>query len=397
MLKLAYIVSTFPKASETFVYREVLSLQAMQLNPELFACSPPGKLDSSKFTKQLTDLQDETFYLDPKKSFKAALLHPLLTLKIASRAFALQKKAAGNPNKYLIAARAVLLAVQLKKKSITHLHAHWPYSTIIGYLATRLYKCNYSVSIHAHEVAHENGHFSTIFPSLSFASFCNQAAMDYLLNSMKDESAGKKSHLIYHGVNVDQFSYLPFKPVENGRINIISAGRLTKTKGFDRLITACAEAKKQNINIFLTILGAGTEEQSMRELATKLDFTDNLDIAGWVPHDKVKSYMENTHLFALLADTTYHDGLPNVVLESMASGKPVIISPLPAAKEAVTHGKDGFILRDANDIQGFIECLLYLQENDGELEKMGKIARESIVAEHADNIHLKKMVDLFEQ
>lgn len=395
MNSLAYLISTFPKASETFVYREILLLQKLNQAPILFACLPPSQDETKKLNIGLIKLKQQTFYLEQKASFIALLKHPILSTKLAKKAYALNNKATNNHSFPLMLARAVLLAVQLKKNKITHLHAHWPYSTMIGYLATQIYPCRFSVSIHAHEVAHENGHFSTIFPSLKFASFCNQAAMDFLMKNISyTNEARAKSHLIYHGVNIEDFPFLPLKQITD-RINVISAGRLTSTKGFHRLVEGCAKAKQNGINVHLTILGTGPEHERIEEAAKQFNYTENLHMAGWVPHEKVKDFIQEAHVFAIMADTTYHDGLPNVVLESMAEGRPVIISPLPAATEAVENGKEGFILTLANDVDGFAKHIAYLYNHFQVLKEMGIAARKRIENEHADYIHIKKLAALF--
>ena len=92
-------------------------------------------------------------------------------------------------------------------------------------------------------------------------------------------------------------------------------------------------------------------ESELKRLAAELDFSDRLSMPGWVAQESVARFMQEAHVFALLADTEFHDGLPNVVLEAMASGRPVILSPLPAASEAVTSGQEGFVLPDAQDVR----------------------------------------------
>ena len=394
-MKLAYIISVFPKASETFVYREVISLQQLGINPMVFACSSPTNKERQQLSPHLESLVRQTFYLEKKLALKTLITYPLLALRLSAKTYELKKKSTSNYNFPLLLGRSVLLAVQLRKQKITHLHAHWPYSTVIGFLATQIYKCNFSVSIHAHEVAHENGHFPSIFPLLKFASFCNQAAMSFLMQRITNADSSKaKSHLIYHGVNINDFDFLPM-PEINNRINIFSAGRLTKTKGFHRLVQACSIASKAGINIHLTILGNGPEKERIEEAATQFNFVDNLHMEGWVPHNKVSSYIEKAHLFALMADTTYHDGLPNVVLESMAAGRPVIISPLPAAEEAVTNNKEGYILDSSDDTNGFARHIEFLYYRFNVLKEMGMAARKRIEHEHADYIHINKLASLF--
>jgi glycosyltransferase involved in cell wall biosynthesis len=102
-------------------------------------------------------------------------------------------------------------------------------------------------------------------------------------------------------------------------------------------------------------------------------------------------------VFALLADTTFHDGLPNVVLEAMASGRPVIISPLPAAGEAVENGREGFILAAPDDLEGFVAALGKLQNAPDRAASMADIARTRVVADHDAQLQILLLQDLFTQ
>jgi glycosyltransferase involved in cell wall biosynthesis len=105
--------------------------------------------------------------------------------------------------------------------------------------------------------------------------------------------------------------------------------------------------------------------------------------------------MRQAHVFALLADTSFHDGLPNVVLEAMASGRPVIVSPLPAAGEAVTHGVEGFVLSGADDTAGVIHALRTLQEAPSLLRQLGAAARRRVEMDHDANVQIDRLASLF--
>ena len=251
----------------------------------------------------------------------------------------------------------------------------------------------YSVSIHAHEVAHEGGHFPACFETLSFATYCNKGAMEHLLKKLP-EQARAKSHLVYHGVDIRNFEPLPMTKID-GTLNIVTAGRLTRTKGFDRLIRACAQARDAGMDVRLSILGRGQLEDEIRGVASEVGFTDYLDMPGWVSHDQVREYMKNSHVFALLADTSFHDGLPNVVLEAMACSRPVILSPLPAAGEAVDNGKEGFILESPEDYDGFVATLKVITSTENLVEKMGKDARERVCRDHDAETQIVFLQDLF--
>jgi len=98
-----------------------------------------------------------------------------------------------------------------------------------------------------------------------------------------------------------------------------------------------------------------------------------------------------------MADTDYGDGLPNVVLEAMASGRPVILSPLPAAEEAITNGVEGIILNSANDEEGMVNALQRLAGDRAKLPIIGRAARRRVESEFDQNIHARRLKGLFEQ
>ena len=297
-------------------------------------------------------------------------------------------------NAYARLLRAGALARRCQELKITHLHAHWPCATQIAYLVHRLNGLPFSVSIHAHEVEHDYGHFPAVFDALSFATFCNHAAMDRLLGRL-GPGARRKSRLVYHGVDLGGFGALPF-PDAPGPLRVISAGRLTRTKGFDRLVRACARYKQLGGAIELTLLGEGSLSESLRQISREKDFEQNLHLPGWLSHDQVATRMADSHLFALMADTNFHDGLPNVLLEAMACARPAIISPLPAAGEAITNGVEGYVLRSADDEAGMVEALQNCASRRATLGLMGAAARARVTQAFDQDLHGRSLLELFQ-
>ena len=393
-MKLASLVAEFPKPSETFVSREVQTLQRLGLPVEVFAVKPPAAPDLAKLDPPMRHLAAQVHYL----SLAAAA--PGLTsqwrkIGPAHRAnAALQKAATLKTNPAARFLRAVALARRCQKQGITHLHAHWPYATQIACLVHHLTSLPFSVSIHAHEVEYDFGHFPTAFETLSFATFCNQAAMERLLGRL-GPGARDKSYLVYHGVDLSGFTALPY-PGESGPPRVVSAGRLTPTKGFDRLVRACAQFKQLGGEIELTILGEGALADALSALAREHNFAENLHLPGWLPHDQVARHLAASHLFALMADTNFHDGLPNVLLEAMACARPAIISPLPASSEAITDGREGYILPSAGDEAGMVAALQRCAAQRSTLAAMGEAARARVTRTFDQDLHGSSLIELFE-
>ena len=392
--KIGYFISNFPKLSETFISREVLLLKNLGQDIKVFASKKPYIDEQNLLGPELEKLINETIYIDYKKIIITLLINAPLFFQFFKLAKKLSKEATNKTNPFGLLGRAIILSKSCKKNKIEHLHAHWPYATMVVYLANKISGITYSISIHAHEMFHENGHFQRTLPNIKFAAFCNKAAMEVVVN--KYPELKEKCHLIYHGVNLNNFPFLKM-PLLDNTIRIITAGRLTKTKGFDRLIRACSAVKKSGIKVKLSILGIGDLEIQLKKLAKDLNFDKNLDMPGWVNREQVRDYMSKSHLFALLADVNYHDGLPNVALEAMAVGRPVIISPLPAAKEAVYQDINGFVLKKKDDYDEFKALIQRIASNDIDINSMGIHARKTIEKKFADVVHIRHMIKLLNE
>ena len=393
-MSIAYLVADFPKPSETFVSREVLTLRRLGLDVRPFAFNAPAGADAINLDAGTRRLAADVDYLARGQLAR----HAARALPDVFSAWrdngVMQSAATAKSNPHLRLLRAACLARRLQAAGIRHLHAHWPYATQVAWLVHRLTGISFSVSIHAHEVEYDHGHFPQIFADVSFAAFCNRAAMERLLQRLP-AAARERSHLVYHGVDLERFRPLLF-PAEHTPLRVISAGRLTRTKGFDRLVRACARFQALGGEVELTILGDGGAKAELQQLARALAFTQHLHLPGWLPHDQISEQLARSHLFALMADTAFHDGLPNVVLEAMASARPVILSPIPAAEEAVANGVEGFILDSAGDEPGLVRALQQCAADPSRLPDMGRAARARMEKVFDATVHAGRLKTLLE-
>ena len=394
-MKVAYLVGRFPVLSETFVASEIDRLCARGFDIHIYSFAGPPQQDVTQLSPGVRRLLERTRYIGTADVLAAMLSAPASVLRGLQAARGLHGAASMKANAALRLLRAVAIARRLRADGVRHLHAHWPYASQIAHIVRDISGASYSISVHAHEVAHDDGHFPVIFPALSFAAFCNRGAMEHLLPRMP-RTARERAHLIYHGVDLEKFEPLPL-PESVQPIRVISAGRLTRTKGFDRLIRACATAYEQGIDVHLTVLGRGSLETELRALAADLRFSERLTMPGWVSHENVREHMRRAHVFALLADTSFHDGLPNVALEAMASARPVVLSPLPAAGEAVEDGVEGYVLKAPADVEGFIDVLRRFQNEPELVRSMGQAARRRVERDHDANVQIERMAGLMDR
>lgn len=374
-MKIAYVVPAFPMPSETFVFREVLGLLDRGISIEVHAVTRPSASELAVLPAAARELAEQVHYIDRMES---AMALPWALTSRSARALnaRLDREATLKANGLARLARAGAIARRLKASGAERIHAHWPYAAQMAALAHELTGVPFSVSVHAHEVAHDGGHFAAIYEKLEFASFCNRAAMEYLLERLPG-SAEARSELNYHGVDLEQFALLDLAPPPPP-LEVLAVGRLAKTKGMDRVVRAVGLAREEGLDVRLTVVGDGSQRGLLEEQARELGIADRVTFCGWIEHGKVREHLAACHVLALLPDIDFHEGLPNVVLEAQAAGRPVVLSPLPAATEVLVPGENGWTVSAPDAVGELVDVLRALLAEPSKLEEMHRRARSAV-------------------
>lgn len=143
---------------------------------------------------------------------------------------------------------------------------------------------------------------------------------------------------------------------DNGCFHLLAAGSFTPQKGFDMLIEAMADLIKRLEHVRLTILGDGQEKDRIIELIERYNLWNHVELKGY--KSDVFPYFASSDLFVL---TSRWEGLPNVVLESLACGTPVVAFNCPGClDEIIETNQQGYLVR-LGDIKRFsmaIEAML---------------------------------------
>ena len=201
-----------------------------------------------------------------------------------------------------------------------------------------------------------------------------------------------KTKVIYNGLNIKS-DIIPcnIKRIWNipeNHIVFVAAGRLTNQKGFDLLINAVSQLKEKTNPFTLLISGVGKEWKNLDRQIKQKGLNRIVKLIGF--QNNLSNILKAADFIIM---PSRHEGMPNVAMESMALGKPVIASNVNGVSELIHHRKTGYLL-DSLNIDIICNAIKFAVENHGceEIQSWGVAAREHI----ARNFTLPQMLDQLE-
>jgi glycosyltransferase involved in cell wall biosynthesis len=149
--------------------------------------------------------------------------------------------------------------------------------------------------------------------------------------------------LIAHEQLLDFDKFRVQKPF-NARDDLVGyIGRLSEPKGILNFLEAIPMMLKKGNNLRFLIGGDGQLRERVEEFLSKDNMDKKVTFVGWIPHDQLPKYLNEVKLLVL---PSYTEGLPDIVLEAMACGTPVLATPVGAAPDVIKDGETGFTMED---------------------------------------------------
>ncbi len=336
--RIVVLVKRFPRLSETFILSEFLELRRQGLPVELYAIMDPHEARSQP---EALALVPEVIYLQSggilstlPAAWRTVRRHPWGTLRAIGWTLTRHSRAAARN-----CLHAMVLVDCLAQGSPAHLHAHFLHSpAAIAFIARKLSGQRYSLSGHAKDI------YTTLRENLQmrcrdaeFVTTCTEANRRHLVEEVGLPAA--KVHLCRHGVDVERFGGDASEFGTRLPHRIVSVGRLVPKKGFDVLIRACGELRRRGLRFELRIVGGGELREPLLALAESEGLAGVVHLTGSMSQAEVAQELAAAELFALsptvMADGD-RDGIPNVLLEAMAAGTPVVASEVSGIPEVLT-------------------------------------------------------------
>ena len=356
--RLAYLTSQYPAASHTFIRREIEALREQGWSIDTFSVRPPGHDETAGDADRRE--AEHTFYILKQSvlAFAQAHLATLFTRPLAylrTFSLALSHRAPGARGLFLgIAhfAESVLLARELRKRGIAHLHNHFANSAAtVGLLASKLNGLGWSFTMHG---ISETDYPAGLMLGRKIEAASLVACVSYFGRAqgmrLVDPPNWDKMHVIRCGV---PFERLPSKVEGGGSPTIICVGRLSPEKGQTGLLRAFARLRSKHPDAVLRLVGDGPDRDALERLASDFGIGGAVTFAGRLPEQETLAEIARADILVL---PSFMEGLPIVLMEAMALGVPVVSSRVAGIPELVSDGKTGLLFAPS-DWDELAQCM----------------------------------------
>ncbi len=397
-----YLLKTYPKVSETFILQEILDLEALGLSLEIFSLQRPTDEIVPSLVKQV--LAPVTYLPTSigQQEGRPLMAHLRLFTTHPQRyidalRFVRQRQEGPSWSEFI---QGGCLAWALLKSGIRHLHAHFatePAGT--AELVHRFTGIPYSLTCHAKDIFLSSAEvLRRKIQQAQFVVTCTEANRAHLQRIAGDSTP---IHRLYHGLNLARFDALRThdSSVDTSIPTILSVGRFREKKGFLTLIHACRLLVDAGYRFCCHIVGYGPLQPDMERLIRTLGLGETLSLCGKKTLEEVVDLYQHATIFALpcqVADDGDRDGIPNVFMEAMAMGLPVVSTDVSGIPELIHHNRNGLLVPQQN-AESLAKALGRLLENPELRYTLGRAGRDTIVQNFSSVQSSRRLKELFSE
>ena len=362
-MRLGYLYSRYPVISQTFCDAEMLALERCGLKLEIGSIYPP--LTSLRH-EHISCLRAPIHYAPPQEILRISEKNAKIAGRWPRDLVEQHERRYGPGIKACLRARnALYFADFFARNDVDHVHVH--FANRAAHTALFMKEISgipFSVTAHGQDFMKDLGSDDLLREICAAAEFV-AAETDYsreLLCERCPDSAAK-IHRVHNGIDLEHFP-TPATATINPVPRIISVGRFVAFKGFEHLIDACAELASRGVDFTCDIIGDGPLHDALRAKIDVLNLSSRINLLGSLSQRAVLEALQAADIFALASVTDAEgasDVFPTVILEAMASARPVVSTRLAGIPELVVGGQTGVLVspEDTSALTQALEQLLH--------------------------------------
>jgi colanic acid/amylovoran biosynthesis glycosyltransferase len=396
-MKVAYVMSRFPKLSETFVLGEMLAVEEHGVEVELFP---------------LLREREDVVHPEAQTLARRARYQPFLSLAILRSQLHFLRRSPGvylgaladllrgtwGSRNYFVGGLGIFPKVAhaarlMTAEGIDHVHCHFSnHPAAAGFVIHRLAGLPYSFTAHGFDL-HVDRHM--LCEKVAEAAFVvpiseyNRA----LMAAECGRSAEEKAVVIHCGVDTDFFRPRETAPAQPP-FSLVCVGTLHEVKGQGVLVEACRLLVQEGVDLRCTLVGDGRDRAALTQAIAKAGLEERVELAGSLARADVAALLRSAHAVVAPSVPTAEgkrEGIPVVLMEAMASGVPVVASGISGIPELVDDGVSGLLV-PPRDPGALARALRRLHDDPGLRERLARAGREKVEREFDVRASAAKLV-----
>jgi colanic acid/amylovoran biosynthesis glycosyltransferase len=405
-LKVAYIMSRFPKLTETFILYEMLAMQQQGIQVEVYP---------------LLREREKVMHPEAMQFVSVAHFQPFMSLPIlrVNLYFLLKKPFAylktlwdvlranwGSYNFFTgvigIFPKSVLFAYQMHADQVQHVHAHFAsHPAAAGFIIHRLAGIPYSFTAHGSDLHRDRHMLREKVAEAAFVAAISEYNEELIISECRGNYR-EKVRVVHCGVDTEVFRARSHEtPYEKGEnpFMILCVGTLHEVKGQPYLVEACRYLQERGFTFECHFVGDGPDRTSLNELVEQANLSTKVRFHGRLTRDEIARLLVDADVLTVPSVPTRdgrREGIPVVLMEAMGSGVPVIASNLSGIPELVNDQLTGLLVppKDARFLADALER--YIQ-NPGLRHRLGNAGRAKVVEEFDLHKNAAKLAQYFLQ
>ena len=384
-IKVAYIMSRFPKLSETFVLNELVECASQGVPVEVYP---------------LLRERQPTAHPGVEEWVRRAHFHPFLSLPILRANAAFFREQPGGYARLLwevlrktwrsrnffvgaigIFPKSVRFAREMREQGVTHIHAHFAtHPALAAFIIHRLTAIPFSFTAHGSDLHVDRRMLDTKVEAAAFAVTVSAFNREVIVREC-GEQVRNKVHVIHCGVNPDVFAPAAGAPSPLDRFQIVCVASFEAVKGHRYLIEACRLLKERDVPFDLHLVGEGPLRRDVEHRVAAAGLERQVHFLGARPRPAVAALLSQSDAGVLASHPTpegKREGIPVALMEAMAAGLPVVATAISGIPELVQSDVTGFLVPSADPV-ALADSLARLAADRDLRARMGRAARARVM------------------
>ena len=381
---IAYLINQYPKVSHTFIRREITALESLGASVERFSIRRPDEAlsdsdDRAEATRTHVVL-DAGFFGLLGATLLSVFTRPISLFKAALLAWRTGwRSERGLLRHGIYLAEACVLRRWLRRRGCAHVHSHFgTNSTTVAMLCRALGGPPFSFTVHGPEEFDKPDLIAleTKIQRAKFVVAISSFGRSQLYRRC-DATNWSKIHVVHCGVDRAFLDAEVTGPPAAPRL--VCVGRLCEQKGQLLLVEAAARVARNGTDFELVLVGDGEMRSQVEALIDVHDLGSRVHITGWATNDEVRQHILGSRALVL---PSFAEGLPVVIMESLALCRPVISTYVAGIPELVLPGQCGWLVPAGAVDELVVAMDEALRASPDELTRLGTTGRERVRERH---------------